>query len=105
MAKAIDMIVDSEFVSEYDDDEVKTTWILRTLSGIEFLKCTSKGYVDHEMIIDLGLTGWRDFKDSNGHDIQFSQQDIIRIPPMILQDISFAIQNLATLGEDERKNS
>lgn len=104
MAKAIDILIDQEFVSEQDDDEVKTTWLLRSLTALEFLRCTSRGYVDHDMILEYGITGWRDFKDGNGEDIPFSKVAINRIPPMILQDISFKIQEISTLSEGERKN-
>jgi len=105
MAKAVDLVIDKEYISENDTDEKKTTWIIRTLTGLEFMKCTAGGYVDHEMIIDLGLTGWKDFPDNEGVEIEYSIENIGRIPPLLLQDISFEIQMLSSLGESERKNS
>jgi len=105
MAKAIELLIGKEHQSDVDTDELKTTWILRTLTGIEFMRCTAHGFVDHEMIIELGLTGWKDFPDAEGNEIEFSSKNIGRIPPLILQDISFEIQTMSQLGEEERKNS
>lgn len=105
MAKAIELVVDKEFVSKHDNDEIKTTWIIRTLTGIEFMRCTASGYVDYEMTIMLGLVGWKDFNNEDGSPIEFSKENIGRIPPLILQDISFQIQSLSSMGDDERKNS
>ena len=105
MAKAIELVVGKDFVSKNDTDDEKTTWILRTLTGIEFMRCTAHGFVDHEMIIELGLTGWKDFPDAEGNEIEFSTENTGRIPPLILQDISFEIQTMSQLGESERKNS
>jgi len=105
MAKAIDILLDQEFQAEQDNDEVKTTWILRTLSGLEFLSCTTGGYVDHDRFITLGLTGWKDFFSSDGEQIEFSKKDIARIPAPILQEISYKVQEISSLSEDERKNS
>jgi len=105
MAKAIELLIGKEYQADADTDELKTTWILRTLTGIEFMRCTAHGYVDHEMIIGLGLTGWQDFPDSEGKEINYSVENIGRIPPLILQEISFEIQTMSQLGESERKNS
>lgn len=105
MAKAIELVVGKEFKSDSDKDDLQTTWVLRTLTGVEFMRCTSGGFVDHEMIINLGLTGWKDFPDSDGKEIEFSIENIGRIPPLILQDISFEIQTMSSLGGEERKNS
>ncbi len=105
MAKAINVVIDQEYQSDKDDDELKSTWMLRSLSGLEFLECTSRGYVDHDMILQKGLTGWKDFMDGEGNQIVFTRSHIGRIPPIILQDISFEIQKISTLTENERKNS
>ena len=106
MAKALHLVTDKEFQSEKDEDDKKTTWLLRTLTGLEFLRCTSSGYVDHEMIIALGLVGWRDFPDEeSGKEIEFSVVNIGLISPLLLQDISFEIQTMSQLGAEERKNS
>jgi hypothetical protein len=104
MAKAIDLLVDQEFQSEYDSDDVKTTFMLKSLSGMEYLECTSKGFVDYEKIIKIGLTGWKNFPDNEGVEIPFDVENMSRIPPMILQDISFQILNISSNSEDERKN-
>ena len=104
MAKAIELVVGKEFIAEHDTDDEKTTWSLRTLTGIEFMRCTAHGFVDHEMIISLGLIGWKDFPDEAGNEIEYSSANIGRIPPLILQDISFEIQTMSQLGEKERKN-
>ena len=105
MAKAIELVVGKEFKSDSDKDDLQTTWILRTLTGVEFMRCTSNGYVNHEMIINLGLTGWKDFPGVDCKEIEFSIENIGRIPPLILQDISFEIQTMSSLGGEERKNS
>lgn len=105
MAKAIDILVDQEFQSEKDTDEIKTTFMLRSLTGLEFLSCTSGGYVDHPRILELGITGWRDFNNSDGSPIEFSRHNIGRIPALILQDLSFRIQTISSMKDDERKNS
>lgn len=104
MAKAIEILIGKEIVSEYDTDEVKTTWIIRSLSGFEFIEATKHGYVDHEYILTHGITGWKDFKDASGNPLEFSIENIARIPPVILQELSFAIQEMASIGESERKN-
>ena len=103
MAKALEVLFNQEFISEYDDDDVKTSWELRSLTGMEFLKACTNG-VDYEKMIELGLTGWNDFKDSSGNQIPFSVDEIRLIPTLILQDIALEIQKMSMLNEDERKN-
>jgi len=105
MAKALNVLIDQEYKSDKDDDELQTTWMLRSLSGLEFLECTSRGFVDHDLILSKGLTGWNDFLDLDGNQIKFSASYIGRVPPIILQDLSFEIQKISTLTENERKNS
>ena len=104
MAKAINMIVGQDFISDNDEDEVKTIWKVRTLNGFEFLECTSQGFFDHALCIHKGLTGWENFKDIAGNDIEFSDDNISLIPALILQEISLEIQIMSSLTEDERKN-
>jgi hypothetical protein len=105
MAKAINLVNDARFESDADTDEKKTTWILRTLTGVEFIRATANGYVDHEMILNAGIVGWENFVNEDGTDIEFSIKNVGRIPPTILQDISFEIQAMSGLAEKERKNS
>lgn len=105
MAKAIEMVRDKEFISEQDTDGSQTTWLLRTLSGLEFIRATGGGYVDHDYILTTGITGWKDFPDDSGKEVEFSVANINLIPPLILQDISFELQEMSGLGESERKNS
>lgn len=106
MAKALNIVINQEFISDQDkDEEIKTTWILRSLTGLEFLRCCSSGYVDHDMIIELGLVGWKKFLDGEGKDIEFHVNMIPKIPPLYLQDISAEIQRISIITEDERKNS
>lgn len=105
MAKAIDILIDQDFISDLDTDEKKTTWVIRTLSGLEFLSCVNTTGVDHQKVIELGLTGWRDFNNADGSAIEFSKPNIGRIPAEILQDISFKIQNSSSVSEEEAKNS
>jgi len=105
MARAVEMVVGKEFVSEYDTDKKKTTWLLRTLTGGEYMRCTRQGYVDDALIVEFGLTGWNDWIDDDNKPIEFSVAQIARIPPLIFQDISFAIQSLSTVSDEERKNS
>ena len=106
MAKALNTVINQEFISEHDDEEeVKTTWILRSLTGLEFLECCSAGFVDHEKIINYGLVGWKDFMGADGNPIEFHRADIQRIPATYLQDISFKIQTISTVSEEETKNS
>ena len=105
MVKAVELIIGKEFISEYDDDEVKTKFLINTLKGKEFLRATMRGFVDIDYILDTGLVGWKDFYNEDGTPVEFSQENIDKVPPLILQDIAFAIQSLSTLEEDERKNS
>lgn len=104
MAKALKVITGERFKSSQDTDKVKTVWLIRGLTSLEMLRATSKGYVDHDMILMLGITGWEKFKDGKGKDIPYDVNNIERIPPDILQDISFKIQELSNMTEDERKN-
>lgn len=104
MAKAIDLVADVEFQSPRDDDDVKTTWILRSLTSFEFMRCTTRPDEMYERFVELGLIGWKDFNDCHGNPIEFSVENMDRIPPIVLQDISFEIQKLSVLTEDERKN-
>ena len=105
MAKAIDILIDQDFVSDLDTDESKTTWVLRTLSGLEFLSCITAAGVDHQKVIELGLTGWRDFNNADNSAIEFSKPNIGRISAEILQDISYEIQAMSSVSEEEAKNS
>ena len=105
MAKAIDILIDQDFVSDLDTDENKTTWIIRTLSGLEFLSCVNAAGVDHQKVLELGLTGWKDFPDADGSEIEFSKPNIGRISAELLQDISFKIQGISSLSEEDAKNS
>ena len=106
MAKALSVINDYEFVSDLDkDEEIKTKWILRSLTGREFLRCVQNGIVDHELIINYGLIGWKDFPDEDGKDIEFNLANIDRIPSEYLAEISFKLQEMAQLQDDEIKNS
>ena len=104
MAKALDVLIDQEFVSKLDEDETPTTWMLRSLTGVEYLECFSTGKCDHNMILSRGITGWKNFPDKDGNEIEFSIGNINRIPAPILQDISFEIQGMSSLNEEERKN-
>ena len=105
MAKALHLVTDREYISKADDDENKTTFILRSLTGLEFIDCTSGGFVDIKMILRLGLTGWRDFPDEvTGEEIEFSVENFKYVPPLLIQDISFEIQAMSQLGAEERKN-
>ena len=105
MAKAIELVVGKEFFSKHDTDDKKTTWILRTLSGIEFMRCTQSGFVDTEMVINLGLTGWKDFPDKGGNEIEFSVKNFKYIPAFIAQDIYSELEKISLLSGEERKNS
>lgn len=105
MAKAVELIVDQNYVSDFDKDETKTTWTLRALTCFEYMDATKEGFVNHGAIVGYGLTGWKDFPDENGDQIEFSVENMKYIPPLIAQDLSLAIQNIAALSEDERKNS
>lgn len=104
MTTALAILTDVEFQAKTDMSDNKTTWILRSLSGLELLECTRRGYVDHAEIIHKGLTGWKDFYDSNGVAIEFKQDNIGRINGLILQELSYEIQELSSMTEDERKN-
>lgn len=105
MAKAIDILIDQEFISDLDTDENKTTWMIRSLSGLEFLSCVNANGVDHQRVLELGLTGWKDFPDVDGSEIEFSKPNIGKIPAVFLQDISFKIQEISSMSEAEAKNS
>lgn len=105
MAKAIDIITDQVYISEIDEDEIKTEWLIRSMTAHEFMKCTSKGFVDHKMITEIGITGWTNFHDGKGNQIEFSVANIARIHPMMLQELSYKIQSISTLSGEERKNS
>lgn len=106
MATALNFLIDQEFVSPDDKDEVPTTWIYRTLSGIEVETCyNNDGTLNRGRIVELGLTGWRDFPDYEGNQMAFSQAKIGHIPATILVDISFEIINKSMMTEKERKNS
>ena len=104
MAKALALVADYEYQSDKDPDEVKTTWILRSLTSFEFMQCCGNGVVDDAMFVRTGLVGWRDFVDAAGEEIEFSVENMGRIPPLIVQDLSFKIQNISVLSEDDRKN-
>ena len=105
MAKAIDLILEKEFQCEADTDEIKTTWLLRSLTGSEWLKCTANGFVDIDLILEYGICGWRDFPDANGNEVPYSRINIGRIDPVYLQEIYIELQRMASMGEEERKNS
>ncbi len=105
MSQPIELFTDQKFESKHDDDKLKTTWFLRSMTGFEFLKATSQGEIDHEYVINTCLTNWTDFFDIEGTQIPFSKENISRISPIILQDISFQIQSLSVVTEKERKNS
>ena len=105
MAKALNILIDQPFTSDHDDDETKTTWFYRTLTALEWLEVTQTGAVNYQLILEKGLTGWKDFIDGEGNQIPFALEEINRIPPFILQDIAFKIQEDSMLSEDERKNS
>jgi len=104
MARAIEMLTGVEFKSDYDTDKKKTTWILKSLSSVEFLECTCGGSIDHAEFVHKGLTGWKNYKDSKGKIVEFSEDAIPTIPPNILLDISLEVQGISTLTEKERKN-
>lgn len=104
MTTALAMLTDYDYQAEHDESDKKTTWILRSLSGLEMIECTHRGYVDHAEVLHRGLIGWKDFVDSTGKDIPFSEDKISLINALILTDISYEIQNISALTEDERKN-
>lgn len=105
MAKAIEIVTGVEFQSPLDDDEVKTTWILKSLSNSDFLDCVKLGEVDHVGFVHKGLTGWKNFVTESGEEIEFCEDMISQIPPTILLDVSLKIQAISSLNENERKNS
>lgn len=105
MAKAIDIVGEVEYISPKDTDEEKTTWILRSLTGFEFMECTTDYDTMYTKFVKRGLIGWKNFKDSKGEEIPFSVENMGRIMPIILQDISFKIQDISVLSEEETKNS
>lgn len=104
MAKALKVFSEYEYVSPLDEDETPTTWILRSLDAIEFQSTVESGDIKWEQYALLGITGWRNFPDSDGNEIEYSKENIGRIPPAILQDLEIKIQALSVMTEDEQKN-
>ena len=95
MAKAVNLVTDVPYQCEADTDEVKTTWMLRSLTGGEMMDITKQGFVDHNLILELGIVGWKDFYDHTGEkEIEFSKANIQLIPGLLFQELSFKIQEL-----------
>jgi len=105
MTKAIEMLTGVKFTSDFDTDKKKTIWLLKSINSLEFIDCNGNGYVDHVLFVHKGLTGWENFRDHKNKQIEFSVENISRIDPNILLDISLKVQDISTLSEKERKNS
>lgn len=104
MATARQLIADQEFVSKEDHDEVKTTWVIRSMSAFEWVTATNSGKVDWNYMVSTCLTGWTNFRDESGSNIEFSANSMGMIPPLIFQDIATEIMRISSMTEDERKN-
>jgi len=111
MVQAINVISEFDFVCDGDKDESgnlksdATTWKLRGLNGMEWVKCVVTGSVNHEMVINYGLVGWNNFLDEKGNEMEYCIANMSRIPPDILTDIFLQINSASTIGDEERKNS
>ena len=106
MAVANKIVADFDFISDLDDNEdVKTTWKLRGLTGIEWLDCVSTGRVDYAKVIRYGLIDWSNYVDSEGNQIEFNQVHFDQIPSGYLTDIYLQLDKATRTGVEERKNS
>jgi len=110
MVQAINVISEFEFVCDSDKDadgknkSDATTWKLRALNGMEWMRCTSTGLVNHELVVNIGLVGWDNFIDVDGKEIEYCIANMSRIPPDVLVDLFIKINSASTMGDEERKN-
>lgn len=111
MVQAIEVISEFDFVCDIDKDEDgnnkpdATIWKVRALTGMEWMRCTSTGLVNHEMVVNIGLVGWSNFLDSKDGEVEYCIANMSRIPPDILVDLFLKINSASTIGDEERKNS
>jgi len=111
MVQALEVISEFDFVCDVDKDDDgnnkadATIWKLRALTGMEWVRCSSTGRVNHELVVNIGLVGWSNFLDKDGKPIEYCLANMSRIPSGVLVDIFLKIDQVSTLGEEERKNS
>lgn len=109
MPTALPSIVKSPYVSKLEKDKPKeeqTTWMLQPLNGLQHMQVSSGVFgVDYSGALAVGLTGWENFKDENGVEIEFSNENISRVPALYLQDIALEILKRSEMKDEKVKNS
>lgn len=108
MATALPLITKAPFISKHDKDKpgsVQVIWMLQPLTGLQHMEITASGFTDYSGAIMMGLKGWKNFKDAAGAEVEFSFENIARIPALYLQDIAFEILKRSSLDEEKTKNS
>lgn len=60
-------------------------------------------YETSSLAIKHGLIGWRNFFDREGKEIEFSKENINRLPPLVFLSVATVIINSTVFGEEEKK--
>jgi len=108
MPAALPSIVKSPYVSKLEKDtpkEDQTTWMLQPLNGLQRMEISSMGFTDYTAALMLGLVGWENFKDENGVEMEFTTENMKRVPALYLQDIALELIKRSDLDEEKIKNS
>lgn len=107
-----------EWFSPLDSDgvEIKPSFEIRALDGIEYLELMSLGkptddgfqtnHAGKEFLIRRGLTNWKDMDGPSGNQLPFSVSNAFKyLDGQSLLDIGNKVFMKSTLAEGERKNS
>jgi hypothetical protein len=57
-----------------------------------------------KIIISCCLVGWKNLKNKKGEDIPFSQENIMKLPPLAQTEIVNEINRISEVSEAQRKN-
>lgn len=117
-----------EYFSKFDDaenPEDRTVFLVRGLTRLEWLEVensyqSSEIAIDSEeiktisqntnigtsnkLLLDFGLTGWRNFTDDSGKEVPFSNASKDMIPREVREELCSEISKLTSISTAQRKN-
>ena len=104
--QAIEKIAADWYTPESErEEESPTRFKIQPLNGLQHMEVLGDLYKSGPFnAIRYGLVGWENFNDENGKPINFSLENVKRVPPVYLSEISTEIINRSELGEAATKN-
>jgi len=113
--KTISVLAATWFVPKSEKDDMNPArFEVRPLDGMQYMEVmneTSGTGVDLrisgrglKLALQHGLVGWETVQDKDGKNIEFSRNEVNRLPPILLTELAAEILDISELGEEAIKN-